>query len=52
MVLDTLKENETVAWAVDKFLKVGLIGFLSLSVILLLKAVLGLEFDFSMGLGI
>ena len=52
MAFESLKENETVAWAIDKFLKVGLGGFLILSIILLLKAVLGLEFDFGMSLGI
>jgi len=52
MVLDTIKENETVQWAVDKFVKIGLGGFLVISVILILKAVLGFEFDFSASLGI
>jgi len=51
-VLNNLKDSETVAWAVDKFLKVGLIGFIVLSVALIAKATMGFTFDVSVGLGL
>jgi len=51
-VLDILKDNETVAWAVDKFLKVGLVSFLVYGSLLIADKVLGLTFNFTAGFGI
>ena len=51
-MLDNIKDNETVAWAVDKFMKVSFLTLLVYGTILIANKVLGLTFDFSAGFGI
>ena len=52
MVFDKIKENETVAWATDKFVKAGLIGFIVLGSILILHEVLDLVIDVTVSFGV
>ena len=50
MVLEKLKENQTVEWAVDLFVKVGTVGFLAASVLYLSGALFDLSWNISLGM--
>lgn len=51
-IVSELKGNETIQWATNLFIKVGLIGFIVLAIILIAKAALGFTFDFNASLGV
>ena len=52
MVLDKLKENETLMNAIDNFVKVTTMGGLIIGTLLVLEKIFGLTFDISIGLGL
>ena len=47
--IEDLKDNDAVQWAIDKFIKVGLVGFLIIAILLVMKIVFGLHFTFEAG---
>lgn len=51
IMLEEIKENETVKWAVNKFLKYGLGLFLVIGIVLILQKTVGFWFDIKAGLG-
>jgi len=52
MVLEKLSENETVAKAVDAFVKYATGGAIIIGILLFLEKLLGLTFDITVSLGL